>query len=465
MREEIMNSLNAQLQHYYNVYETQSNLDVPDFPASAHLKNWREKAIAEFVEKGFPTTGQEEWKYTHINRIAKTNFLPFPIVDNPSVFLKQQENALQASEIFFSNEVRLVFINGTFDPSLSELTTLPEGLHIENFAHAMNRHPEIMHNFMLEKNEEISSLFHTDSFQSLNAALFTNGVVIIVDKAAIILRPMHLVFITNSASHTNGMTHLRNLVILNENSQATLIESHIGIGNNPYFTTGVTEIRAKENAHLIHGIFQQESLQGSNFNYLNIQQEKNSHISAYQFDLGGALIRNKINVALNGEGSECSLNGLYLTDGHQHIDNCTSIEHRASHTTSHEHYRGIIDGRSHAVFSGNVTVKPNAQKISANQSNCNLLLSSQAEIDTRPQLEIFADDVKCTHGATVGQLNADALFYLQSRGISAQKAKTLMIHGFINDFIHEIESPILQNRLDILIEKHFENALESELSQ
>ena len=457
-----MNSLNAQVQHYCDIYESQSHTNALDFSSSAHLKTWRAQAIADFAIKGFPTTGQEEWKYTSVNRIAKTNFLPFPLIDNSLTLLEQQENTLQASELFFSNELRLVFVNGFFDPSLSELSTLPQGLHVENFAHALTHHPEIMHNFIAENSEETTTSFHTDSFQSLNAALFTNGVVIIIDKATIIHQPIHLVFITNSAIHNNGMTHLRNLVILNESSQATLIESHIGIGNNPYFTTGVTEIRAKENAHLIHGTFQQESLQGSHFNYINVQQEKNSHVSTYQFDLGGAFIRNKVNVALKGEGSECSVNGLYLTDGHQHVDNCTAIEHCASHTTSHEHYRGIIDGRSRAAFSGIVRVKPNSQKISANQTNRNLLLSSQAEIDTRPQLEIFADDIKCAHGATVGQLNTDALFYLQSRGISPSEAKRLMMHGFINDFIHEIESPILRNRLDILIQKHLESVLNDE---
>lgn len=266
---------------------------------------------------------------------------------------------------------------------------------------------------------------------------------------------INIIRITDSTSCENGMAHLRNLVLLNENAQATVVESRIGIGNNASFTTSVTDIIAKNNAHLIHGTFQQESLQGSHFNYLNIQQESNSRVSTYQFDFGGALIKNKIHATLNGEGSECSLNGLYLTDGHQHVDNCTVIEHNASHTNSHEHYRGIIDGRSRAAFNGKVTVNPDAQKISAHQNNRNLLLSSQAEIDTRPQLEIFSDDVKCTHGATVGQLNKDALFYLQSRGISADMARTLMMYGFVHDLINEIESPLLKNRLENLMRKHF----------
>ena len=245
--------------------------------------------------------------------------------------------------------------------------------------------------------------------------------------------------------------HPRNLVVMAEQSEATLIESYVGLDDADYFTNAVTEISLADNAILKHYKVQQESLNAYHIGSLNAWQGKNSQLESHSVSLGGALVRNDIHSQLDAEGANIVMNGLYMTSGRQHVDNHTRVDHLKPHTYSTENYRGVLNDRSRAVFNGKVVVHKQAQKIDAHQNNANLLLSDDAEIDTKPELEIYADDVKCSHGATVGQLDENMLFYLRSRAIDEETARSLLTYAFADEVISKIEFMPIRNRLEYLV--------------
>jgi Fe-S cluster assembly protein SufD len=263
--------------------------------------------------------------------------------------------------------------------------------------------------------------------------------------------PIHLVFFS-SAHGEPTVAHPRNLILAEVNSQATLVETYVGPGPDVYFTNAVTEIVAAENAVIDHCRLQRESLEGFHIATLQVYQDRSSNYTNRAVNLGGTLVRNNINVLLGAEGCECTLDGLYMAGGRQLIDNHTRIDHAKPHGTSHEHYKGILDGKARGVFNGKIYVHPDAQKTDAKQTNKTLLLSEDALIDTKPQLEIYADDVKCTHGAAIGQLAEEAIFYLRSRGIGREEARSLLTYAFANDIIGRIRVEPLRARLEDLLQ-------------
>ncbi len=267
---------------------------------------------------------------------------------------------------------------------------------------------------------------------------------------AVIEKPVNLLYLSGLNDQPFA-SHPRNLIILSENSQATIIESYIGLDDSDYFTNTVTEVCMKQNAHLQHYKIQQESMQGYHVGNLNIAQAQDSNVESHSISLGGALVRNDIHSCLEATGAEIMMNGLYMATGRQHVDNHTRVDHLKPNTRSHEIYRGVLNDHARGVFNGKVVVHKDAQKTDAVQSNANLLLSDNAEVDTKPELEIYADDVKCAHGATVGQLDQDMLFYLRSRSIDETTAKSLLTYAFAGEVIRKIKLDPVRKRLEYLV--------------
>jgi Fe-S cluster assembly protein SufD len=301
------------------------------------------------------------------------------------------------------------------------------------------------------------------AFVALNTALMEDGAYVRIPRGVIVEEPIHLLFVGSAADGAPAVSHPRILIVAEENSQATVIETFVGVGDGVgrptpglpdggvYFTNAVTEIVAAENAVLDHYRVQRESETAFHIATQWVQQARSSNFASHAISLGGALVRTDITAVLDGPGIESTLNGLYVVGGQQHVDTHTAIDHAQPHCNSHELYKGILDGRATAVFNGKIFVRQDAQKTDAKQTNQNLLLSRDAVIDTKPQLEIFADDVRCTHGATVGQLDADALFYLRSRGIDAAEARALLTYAFASDILGRIKVAPLRTALEELL--------------
>ena len=263
-------------------------------------------------------------------------------------------------------------------------------------------------------------------------------------------QPIHLLFVASSHGEPT-VSHPRNLIIVGDNSQVAIVESYVGLDGGVYFTNAVTEIVAGQNAVIDYYKLQQESAEAFHIATLAVHQDRSSNFTSHSISLGGALVRNDVKARLDAEGVECTLNGLYMASGHQLVDNHTSIDHAKPHCSSHELYKGVLDGKSKGVFSGKIIVRPDAQKTDAKQTNKNLLLSADSVIDTKPQLQIYADDVKCTHGATVGQLDKDAIFYLRSRGIGHEDARSLLTYAFANEIISRIKIPSVREQLNAAV--------------
>ncbi|MCH8319816.1 MAG: Fe-S cluster assembly protein SufD, partial [Acidobacteria bacterium] len=266
-------------------------------------------------------------------------------------------------------------------------------------------------------------------------------------RGEVIQEPIHLLFLSTAAEEAVAV-HPRNLILVDSNSQVTIVESYIGLHKGVYFTNSVTEIVAAENAVVDHYKLHQESKKAFHIATLQVHQDRSSSVRTFNATLGGKLTRNEVNVVLDGEGAECNLDGLYLISGSQHVDNHTRLEHAKPHCDSREMYKGILDEKATGVFHGRIVVLPGAQKTDSKQTNNNLLLSDEALINTKPQLEIYANDVKCTHGATIGQLDPDALFYLRSRGIDKITARSLLIYAFASQVVNRIKVDLVRTELD-----------------
>jgi Fe-S cluster assembly protein SufD len=409
------------------------------------LKELRESAIASFSKLGFPTTRDEDWKYTNVGPIASTAFeRRGPLGQDPAVWA-DEIFALSFTE---PNSNRLVFVNGAYSPELSSLHGLPRGVRVESFADALRAGDEVLHDHLSRYVR-----YRKHSFAALNTAFVEDGALVLVPKGDVIEEPIHLVFVSVGENRPT-VSHPRNLIIVGEGSQARIVESHIGTSSGAYFANAVTELVGGEGASIEHYLLQREGETGFHIGTLEAQLRRQCTLVAHCITLAGSLIRNDAHVVLNGEGSECSLNGLYLVEGRQHVDNHTEIEHCMPRAKSMELYKGILSGSAHGVFDGKILVHKDAQKSDARQTNKNLLLSEGAVINTKPQLEIYADDVKCSHGSTVGQLDRDALFYLRSRGIDLGAAQSLLSYAFASDVLSGIKIALLREQLnDYLLTK------------
>jgi Fe-S cluster assembly protein SufD len=399
------------------------------------LERLRREAIARFAETGFPTAREEDWKYTRLDALARTAFRlpPRGIPGGP------EPAGLEAPG--WSN--RLVLVNGRYAPALSRLPSLPAGASVGSLAEALAADPGIA-----EAHLGASADLRALPFAALNTAFLDDGVIVRIPDHAIVDEPIHIVFL----SRPNGgptVSHPRVLVLAGRHSQATVVERYAGEGI--YFTNAVTEIAAAEGAVIEHCKLERESDRAFHVGIVSAAQSRDSSLTTHAVLLGGELVRNDVTTVLGAEGASCALNGLYMTEGSQHVDNRTLIDHASPHCASNETYKGVLDGRSRAVFNGEIVVRADARQSDAHQLNKNLVLSDEALVWTKPRLRILNNDVRCTHGATVGMLDEDALFYLRSRGLDERGARALLVYAFVSDILTKIKARPLRAELDALV--------------
>jgi Fe-S cluster assembly protein SufD len=417
------------------------------------LRDIRRAAIDRFGDLGFPTTRHEEWRFTNVAPIARTAFRPAAPLLGPSEepLDSRLRNFSLSSVLPWSRECHsLVFVNGRFAPGLSSLASLPAGVKAGSLAAELGA-ASSTEGAALEAHLARHAGYQHHAFVALNTALFEDGALVEVPPNTVVEKPMALVFVTLPESEPH-MTHPRNLILAGAGSQASFIEIHLHfdeaghvtghVERSPralYFTNSVTEVVAGGNAILDYTRLQKEGDQAFHVGILQVEQERSSSVTTHAVALGGLLDREEVRAVLAGEGAEALLHGLYVINGWQHVDNHTVIDHAKPHCSSREVYKGVLDGHAGGVFNGKIIVRKDAQKTDSKQSNKNLLLSEDASINTKPQLEIYADDVKCTHGATIGQIDPEAVFYLRSRGIGLEEARGLLIQAFANDILDRIK--------------------------
>lgn len=401
--------------------------------APAWLSNLRANAIAQFERLGFPTTRNEEWKYTNVAPILKHEFrtaTTAPSVANLDNFTYPESRASQ-----------LVFVNGVFANDLSNLTAIPAGVTVSNFAAADQK--------LLSQYLATQIDYHNDAFSALNTAFAEDGAFIVIPRGKVVEAPIHLLFLT---TETNTIASPRVVIVAEEGSIATVIESYVSSDEDAvYFTNAATEVIVAQDANVTHYRLQAESTNAFHIATTQVQQASKSTYASYAISLGADIARHTLNTKLDGEHIESTIDGLYVVTGKQHCDNHTTIDHAQPHSNSYQLYKGILDDKARAVFNGKVFVREGALLTDAKQLNKNLLLSANAHVDTKPQLEIYADDVKCAHGATVGQLEEDELFYLRSRGLKPETARALLTFGFAEDVISKIKLASVRKQLDEIV--------------
>lgn len=404
----------------------------------------RQEALLRFQQLGFPTTRQEDWKYTNIKPIASRYFVSAELPEPHKV----GDYELEAFSFSSMKCSQLVFINGRFDPKRSSLENLPTGVQIGSLA-------KLAPHFQEEwKNTLTQSLSTTkDAFQALNNAFWQDGLFIWVPPHQVIENPIYCLYYATEEQEAFAI-HPKNLLIAGEASQVSLIEAYFGAKEAKNFTNVNTTIHLSDQSQVHYYRLQQESRNAFHLGSTHVYQSRNSRFHSHSISFGGEIGRHELEILLDREGAECSLFGLYFADGKQLLDNHTFIDHAKPHGTSQELYKGIVADQARAVFSGNILVRKDAQKTDSRQTNKNLLLSEEAMVDTKPQLEIFADDVKCAHGATVGQIEKTALFYLRSRGISLEKARSILTYAFAAEILQSIPyEPIRQSLESALWQK------------
>lgn len=422
-----------------NDYLTEYQKALPGFPGKpeAGLSIFRQEAIEQFTKTGFPTKRDEDWKYTDLTELSEQRF---------SLSGKSNVKTLEKLEIApllwtLETAHALVFINGQYSAEYSSKRLTDDGIDVHNLEQILDT-PDFNIKDIIQKNG--ASL---DGFEALNAAFTHSGAYIHIRPHSQLEKPIQLLFVATEPDK-QVMSQLRNVLVLGEGSRATVIEQFVNPEvSQPYLTNTADVIRLDQDAELRLVKIQQEGSNAYHIASTHVIQDAQSRFSAQVYSFGGQLAREDLIVRLNGEGAECDLTGLFMGDHQQQLDNRTVIEHNEPHCASQQVYKGILDGHSRGVFNGKLVVQPKAQLTSARQLNNNLLLSREAEINSKPQLEINADEVKCSHGATSGQLDKNQLFYLVSRGISEVKARDLLIYGFARELLEKTGIPFLQNYL------------------
>ena len=417
-----------------------NRLDETASDSPAWLSRQRREAMLRFADTGFPTIADEEWRYTNVARLAATVFETAPET-SPDGPCRTEFRAPGGS-----GGVHCVFLNGRYCAELSRLEEVESRVQVGSLASVLRDSPE-------EVEAHLGCYVEAERhpFATLNTAFMEDGAVVRVPDGTRVPDPIHLVFLSTGNGGPAFVTHPRNLILVGAGSECAVVEHYVGVGERSYFSNPVTEVAVGENANLDHYRLQEESPAAHHVSTLEIRQESNSVARTMSADLGGRLTRNDLNVVLGGEGADASLDGIFVVSGEQLVDNHTRIEHAAPHCGSREIYKGILDGRSRGVFRGRIVVHPGAQKTDSVQTNNNLLLSDRALVNTKPQLEIYADEVKCTHGATIGQLDHEALFYMRSRGIDEDMARSILTYGFAEDVIRRVRLTGLQDRLNSLL--------------
>ncbi|HEU4597806.1 MAG TPA: Fe-S cluster assembly protein SufD [Pyrinomonadaceae bacterium] len=403
----------------------------------AWMARLREGAFERFEKLGFPTTDEEDWKYTNVAPLARLTF-------RPSSASEVAGAALSETSLYRETErSRLVFVNGTFRADLSALE-LPEGVFVGDLRDALAGE----HETLLRRHLAGSADYEMDAFRALNTAFMDGGALVLIPKGVRVETPIHLLFLSAPAGEGSA-SFPRVVVVAERESEATVIESYEAAEGAPtYMTNAVVQVFVGDAARVTHYKVQDEGASAFHFASTRAELGRDGFYDLTTITLGAQLSRHGIEVELDNEGAECAVDGLYLVGTGQHADTHSLIDHRRAHCKSRQNYKGILDGKSRAVFNGRVFVRKDAQQTDAVQSNKNLLLSPEARVDTKPQLEIFADDVKCAHGATVGQLEEEELFYLLSRGLHTELARNLLTYGFAEEIVEKIGIDSIRARLD-----------------
>jgi Fe-S cluster assembly protein SufD len=408
----------------------------------AWLRKLRQDGFARFSESGFPTTRDEDWRFTNPGAIAKTSF-----------HLARNGHSLATSKEIDQFRIpgvgcQLVFVDGRFSEKLSSIGKLPAGVKVGSLAAEIARNPA-----GVETHLGRYLNLQRDAFGALNTAFLEDGAYVHIAKGVVAENPIAVLYV--SVQHDSPtVNHPRNLVVAEENSQVTFVEDYVSLGEGEAFCNTVTELVAGDHSVVSHYMIEREHTGAFNVSTLRIQQGRTADVASHSVLLGGALVRNNVHPVLAGEGGECLINGLFIGSGRQHLDNYMLVEHASPHCGSRQFYNGILDGHAHGVFHGRIIVHKDAQKTDAKQTNRNLLLSDSAQIDTKPQLEIYADDVKCTHGATIGQMEENALFYLRSRGIDEVSARRLLLVAFASECMDRMKEGPVRTHIEGLIHDH-----------
>ena len=405
--------------------------------APAWLKELRDRGIARFGELGFPTTKQEAWRFTSLAPLTETAFdlaHPAPRLPTPDAI----------KPFLLGDGPRLVFINGFLARSLS--TPLFDDVRLDGLAQTLVDAPDLVRQHLSKY-----APFADRPFAALNTAFVRDGAFVHVPGKMTIDEPIQLLFLATPADRARLVTHPRNLIVLEHEARATVVETYAALGDGVYWTNAVTEVVAGAGARVDCYRVQRESDRAYHVAVTDVHQGRDTTVNVHAVSFGAALARHDLRGTLAGPGGYLILNGLYLLAGEQHADHHTAIDHAAPHCESHEYFNGVLDGRSRGVFNGRIIVRPGAQKTDSKQTNNNLLLSADAHADSQPQLEIYADDVKCTHGSTVGPLDPKALFYLRSRGIGEAEARRLMTYGFAAEILNRMDVAPLRAQLDGIV--------------
>jgi Fe-S cluster assembly protein SufD len=420
-------------QRQFDAFAANGGRDGPSW-----LPGLRRAAMDEFARVGFPTSRDEEWRFTPVSPIAQARFelaTPVPV----------DASALGPFLFGHAEWPQLVFVNGKLARELSSVPALPAGVRVGSLAAALKAEPALV-----EPHLSRHARPETTAFTALNMALMRDGAFVYVPAGTSVDLPVHLLFVT--APGSPAAAYPRNLIVVERGARASIVESYAGLGDGgTYFTNAVTEVYSGEDAWTEHTRLQREGDGAYHVGLTQVVQARGSHYRSFTLAMGAAISRHNLHVQLNAPGIETLMYGLYLARGDQVVDNHTAIFHDHPNCNSWEVYKGVLDDRARAVFNGKVFVKPEAQKTDAKQTNRNLLLSATAKVDTKPQLEIFADDVKCTHGATVGFLDPSAQFYLRSRGLPADAAQRLLTYAFAGEVVNEVALEPVRQALDRLV--------------
>ena len=405
------------------------------------LQTLRRDAMDAFTSLGFPTArrGNEEWKYTDVAPIARGGFR---IPTQPSHSASIEKSSPNLDDLTDTDWHRMVFLDGRFAPQLS---SLPESATVSNLAGALDSHGPLIQQHLASH-----ALYHSHAFTALNTAFLDNGAFIHLQPDTVLERPLHLIYLSSSGE-PHILSQPRTLAVIGSGSKAAIVETYAGPKDTPYLSNAVSELVVEANASLDYYRLQQHGDKGFHVGTTQAVLGDGAHFSSTTLDLGGDLVRNNLNALLDAPESSCTLNGLYLAGNAQKIDNQVIIDHAKPHTNSRELYKGILSGRARAAFHGSIIVQKDAQKVDAKQEDKNLLLSDRAQVNVKPAFWIYADDVKCGHGAASGQIDENSLFYLRSRGIGHEEARRLLVRGFANEIIDTVSSPSIKSHINNLV--------------
>ncbi|HJN54671.1 MAG TPA: Fe-S cluster assembly protein SufD [Flavobacteriaceae bacterium] len=423
--------LKEKLLSSFIAFENQTNID-------SYVHDIRYEAIKQFELVGFPNKKLENWKYTSLKKLLNNDYTVLPELNNVLEFKDIRKYLIDDIESY-----KIIFVDGKYCSHLSETTHEGMDICILSAALTQSKYELIIENYF-------NKIAHKDGVTSLNTAFSSEGAYIHIPKNKFVEKPIQIIHFS-TGNESSLMFQPRNMIIVDENSQVQIIERHQSLSENSVFTNSVTEIFADKKSIIDYYKIQNDNLQASLIDNTYVNQQRNSSFSMHTFSFGNELVRNNLNIIQNDEHIETTIKGVTIIGNNQHVDHNTLIHHKKPNCNSYQDYKGIFDNKSTGVFNGRVLVNKQAQKTNAFQSNNNILLSNKATINTKPQLEIYADDVKCSHGCTVGQLDKNALFYLKSRGIPEKEATALLMYGFANNILQSVKIPEIKTRITNII--------------